>query len=113
MKVVSSLALIAFAGVFANVSRSHALSKQTSSKKQAAAKQDDSQDQKADQKSDGAHEEPVDDDPAAVNLDVSKDPPLIRELYLATRETKEKDVLAHTDVAKKLIADGADVGSSN
>jgi hypothetical protein len=81
----------------------------------AGAKTKKSQDQSAqqkddqDQKSDDAQEEPVDDDPAAVAIDVSQDAPLIRELYQATRETKEKDILAHLDSAKKLIDAGADV----
>ena len=47
--------------------------------------------------------------PAAVQLDVSNVSPLIRELYQATRETKEKEILARLAQAKKLLDDGADV----
>ncbi len=51
--------------------------------------------------------------PAAVEMDVSKDSPLIRQLYQATRETKEKEILASLDGAKKLLADGADVKAAD
>ena len=56
-------------------------------------------------------DEPGEDElaPAAVQLDVSKLSPLLQALYQATRETKEKDILAHLDEAKQLIASGADV----
>lgn len=47
--------------------------------------------------------------PAAVHLDVSKESPVLQALYNATRETKEKDILADLDEAKKLIGGGADV----
>jgi hypothetical protein len=43
-----------------------------------------------------------------VSLDVSKSSPLIQELYKATRETKEKEILAHIEEAKKLV-DRADL----
>jgi hypothetical protein len=42
-------------------------------------------------------------EPAALNLDVSNSSPLIEELYRATRETKEKDILAHIEQAKQLV----------
>lgn len=60
---------------------------------------------------DDAQAEPPDEDlaPAAVDLDVSKDSPLIRELYLATRETKEPAILARLATAKGLIDQNADV----
>jgi hypothetical protein len=67
--------------------------------KEAADDQDDSQD-------DTDYENLA---PAAVELDVSQNTPLIRELYQATRETKEKETLARLDNVKKLLADGADV----
>ncbi len=51
--------------------------------------------------------------PAAVSLDVSKDSPLIRELYQATRETKEKAILPHLQNAKKMVEDGADLSASD
>jgi hypothetical protein len=41
--------------------------------------------------------------PAAVQLDVSQSSPLIQELYRATRETKEKDILRRIATAKTLI----------
>ena len=47
--------------------------------------------------------------PAAIEIDTSADPPLIKTLYQATRETKEKEILAKLDDAKKLIDQGADV----
>src|ERR1700745_1819454 len=42
--------------------------------------------------------------PAAVEIDVSAASPLIRALYQATRETKENEILAKLDQAKKLLA---------
>jgi hypothetical protein len=50
---------------------------------------------------------------AAVTLDVSHSSPLIQKLYLATRETKEQDILAQLTQAKKLLADGADVKATD
>jgi len=47
-------------------------------------------------------------EPAAVQLDVSNSSPLIEELYRATRETKEREILAHIEQAKQLI-DGSDL----
>jgi ankyrin repeat protein len=79
-------------------------------KKSAAAAKSDDDDQDKNDKDD---DENADDDPAAVNLDVSQDSPLIRELYQATRVTKEKDILAHLDAAKKLIDSGADVKAAD
>ena len=56
-------------------------------------------------------EDPPEDElaPAAVNLDVSKESPLLRTLYQATRETKEKDILARLEEAKAMVASGADL----
>lgn len=42
-------------------------------------------------------------EPAAVRLDVSNSSPLIEELYRATRETKEGNILAHIEQAKQLV----------
>ena len=42
-------------------------------------------------------------EPAALNLDVSNSSSLIEELYRATRETKEKQILAHIEQAKQLV----------
>jgi len=42
-------------------------------------------------------------EPAALNLDVSNSSQLIEELYRATRETKEKEILAHIEQAKQLV----------
>ncbi len=47
--------------------------------------------------------------PAAVEMDKSGDSPLIRKLYEATRETKEKNTLERLDEAQKMIEAGADV----
>ena len=59
-------------------------------------------------------EQPVEEEedaPAAIQMDTSKDSPLIRTLYQATRETKEKAILAKLDEAKKMVDAGADVNS--
>jgi hypothetical protein len=50
--------------------------------------------------------------PAALELDVSQSSPLIQELYRATRETKEKDILARIATAKTLI-DTADLKATD
>src|SRR5215510_12895088 len=49
--------------------------------------------------------------PAALQLDLPNASPLIRELYQATRETKEKEILARLQEAKTLIDNGVDVKS--
>ena len=57
-------------------------------------------------------EQPIEEEesaPAAIEIDTSKDSPLIKTLYQVTRETKEKAILAKLDEAKKMIDDGADV----
>ena len=57
-------------------------------------------------------EQPVEEEdaaPAAVQIDTSQDSPLIKVFYQATRETKEKAILAQLDDAKKLIDSGADI----
>ena len=51
--------------------------------------------------------------PAAVEFDVSKESPLIRTLYQATRETKENAILDWIAQAKKLIESGADVKAAD
>jgi len=51
--------------------------------------------------------------PAAVTLDVSKDPPVIQALYKATRETKEPAILDNISEAKKLVDDGADLKATD
>src|SRR5690242_11537404 len=50
--------------------------------------------------------------PAAVQLDTSGDSPLIKELYPATRETKEQAILAELSKAKELIESGSDIKST-
>src|ERR1700720_586676 len=56
-------------------------------------------------------EEPPEDEfaPAAIEMDVSQESPLLQVLYKATRETKEKEVLARLDEAKALIQSGTDL----
>jgi len=56
-------------------------------------------------------EEPAEDElaPAAVDIDVSKESPLLQVLYKATRETKEKEILSRLSEAKALIQSGADL----
>jgi LssY C-terminus/Ankyrin repeats (many copies) len=51
--------------------------------------------------------------PAALQLDEAKASPLIGELYQATRETKEKEILARLENAKALLASGADVKATD
>ena len=60
---------------------------------------------------DSGYEEESDEplEPAAVQLDISHDSPLIKVLYQATRETKEGPTLERLAEAKKLIANKADV----
>jgi hypothetical protein len=62
-----------------------------------------------------SQEEPADEElaPAAVQLDVSNASPLIRELYQATRETKEQDILAHLAQAKTSLESGADIKAND
>lgn len=62
----------------------------------------DSEDQDAQEAQKEAEEEEM--APAAVEIDVSKDSPLIQELYRATRETKDKAILARLETAKSLVA---------
>ena len=70
---------------------------------------------KADRTPDPQGESAADEDsaPAALELDVSAASPLIRELYQATRETKEQAILASLARAKKLLDDGADVKATD
>jgi hypothetical protein len=68
------------------------------------------------QESDSDYEQdPPDDElaPAAVQLDVSAVSPLMQELYQATRETKDQDVLARIGRAKGLIQGGADLKAAD
>ena len=68
------------------------------------------------QESDSDYEQdPAEDElaPAAVQLDVSAVSPLMQELYQATRETKEQDVLARLAHAKGLIQSGADLKAAD
>jgi hypothetical protein len=51
--------------------------------------------------------------PAALQLDLSTAPQIIQTLYQATRETKENDILARLEQAKRLIASGADLKATD
>ena len=51
--------------------------------------------------------------PAAVERDMSRFSPLIQELYAATRETKERAILARLDKANELLEGGADVTATD
>ena len=68
------------------------------SKQQAAASEDDETQQ---EKEAEAEEEEL--APAVLQIDVSKASPLIQELYRATRETKDKEILARLETAKSLV----------
>jgi hypothetical protein len=56
-------------------------------------------------------DEPPEDElaPAAVEIDVSHESPLLQVLYKATRETKEKETLARLQEAKALIQSDTDL----
>jgi ankyrin repeat protein len=82
----------------------------TTQPQSADVDQNKDQDKDEDKDEDQADPDPA---PAAVSLDVSQASPLIRELYLATRATKEKEILPHLDQAKKLIDSGADVKATD
>lgn len=62
------------------------------------------------QEEDAAEEELA---PAAVQLDVTNLPPLLQELYQATRETKEQEVLARLAHVKQLVEGGADLKATD
>ena len=51
--------------------------------------------------------------PVALQLDTSNLPPLLQELYQATRETKEQAVLARLAHTKELIEGGADLKAAD
>jgi hypothetical protein len=51
--------------------------------------------------------------PAALKVDLSTAPPIIQTLYRATRETKEKDILARLEQAKALVDGGADLKATD
>jgi hypothetical protein len=68
---------------------------------------------KADSKADSEEEAEDESAPAALEIDVSTSSPLIQELYQATRQTKEKEILDHLAKAKKLLDDGADVKATD
>jgi LssY C-terminus/Ankyrin repeats (many copies) len=80
--------------------------------KQKAA---DAQAQHPDQDTDDEDPEEPNEDlaPAAIQLDVSKDSPLIQALYRSTRETKEQGILAQLAEAKSLLDNGADVKATD
>lgn len=115
---ILSLSLAAV-GISASVRPQASKSQNSKSKTPAATAQPESPDD-TDQDSDNDGGKDPDKDqtdpepaPAAVALDLSEASPLIRELYLATRATKEKDILPHLDEAKKLIDAGADVKATD
>jgi hypothetical protein len=68
---------------------------------------------KADSKADSEEEAEEESAPAPLEIDVSNSSPLIRELYQATRETKEKAILERLANAKKLLDDGRDVKATD
>ncbi|MBA3915630.1 MAG: LssY C-terminal domain-containing protein, partial [Acidobacteriales bacterium] len=51
--------------------------------------------------------------PAAVQVDVSQSSPLIKELYQATRETKDDAILARLEAAQKLVDGGTDLKATD
>ena len=80
-------------------------SSKTKQSSKAASKQAsaDEEDQDADE-TQKETEEDEEQAPAVLQIDVSKASPLIQELYRATRETKDKDVLVRLETAKGLVA---------
>jgi LssY C-terminus len=51
--------------------------------------------------------------PAALRLDISAAPPIIQTLYQATRETKEGDILARLEEAKRIVETGPDLHATD
>lgn len=118
-----SVSLLMFVWLSAAASNAHSgsilqtpKSSAKSSKQAAGQQQTESptqaheQEPDADVQDDSANE---DLEPAAVQLDVSHASPLIRQLYQATRETKEQNILASLGQAKKLLEDGADLKATD
>ena len=77
---------------------------------QSAKGQEPNPDSNGDSAEDAAEEELAS---AAVQLDVSNLPPLLQELYQATRETKEQEVLARLAHVKELVQGGADLKATD
>ena len=80
--------------------------KAASSQQSADSEDDETQEEK---EAEAAEEELA---PAVVQIDVSKASPLIQELYQATRETKDKAILARLETAKSLVPT-ADVNATD
>ncbi|HYH00578.1 MAG TPA: LssY C-terminal domain-containing protein [Terriglobales bacterium] len=51
--------------------------------------------------------------PAALRLELSTAPPIIQKLYAATRETKDKNILARLSEAKELLDGGANLQATD
>ena len=101
--LLCAIALIAPATMAARPYPQSQSSSQAPKAKQAAkAESADSEDQDAPEAQTEGDEEEM--GPAAVEIDVSKASPLIQELYRATRETKDKAILARLETAKSLVA---------
>jgi hypothetical protein len=85
--------------------RSQAPEKPHKAAQSPSAKKSDAADQASPDAEQDGQDETSDEDlaPAALELDVSQSSPLIQELYRATRETKEKDILARVATAKALV----------
>ncbi len=86
----------------------------SSKAKQPAKAESDQAESAEDQDAQEAQKEAEEEEmaPAAVEMDISKDSPLIQELYRATRETKDKAILARLETAKSLVAT-ADVNATD
>ena len=86
---------------------------QTTKSSKASAAEASEQPQQEEQEAEAESAEDEDPAPAALKLDVSKDAPLIQELYQATRDTKEPAILADVAQAQTMVDDGADLKATD
>jgi len=109
--VLCFLLVLFFKGIGLPGGSSASRQEQETHKQKAASAQTQESAKSEAHSEDEEEEEPISEDlaPAAVQLDVSKDSPLIQKLYHATRETKEQEILARLAEAKALLDNGADV----
>ena len=111
----SKALLIAFCAVIAVIPTTGATRRFAVATPSAGEPSSDDQEKnsKSASKADSEEEAEEESAPAALEIDVSDSSPLIRELYQATRETKEKAILERLANAKKLLDDGTDVKATD
>jgi LssY C-terminus len=89
--------------------QTYAMASASQDQKQQTADTQSRERPQADAPQDGEETESEELSPASVQLDTSSFPPLILALYQATRETKEKPVVAKLAEVRELIEKGSDV----